>query len=490
MTDLSALTPQPLWQFFATICSIPHPSKHEQALSDWICHWALQHQLSCQRDAVGNILIRKPASLGCEQKQGVILQAHLDMVPQKGIHSSHCFETDPITPVIEGEWLRANDTTLGADNGIGMASCLAVLAAHDIQHGPLEVLLTIDEEAGMTGAFGLQAGWLQGSILINTDSEQEGEVYMGCAGGIDANIQLPIQRQSARFQSGIQLSITGLRGGHSGVDIHLGRGNANKVLARLLLALHQEQLIELESLQGGSLRNAIPRDARALLRCDNLPRITEVVEQQRAQLQEELQATEPRLQIELTPMAVQSQVLSAHSLTQLLLALQGTFNGVFAMSQQIQGVTETSSNMGVVQTHSNRIQVQCLLRSLLDSARLNLQRTIASVWQLAGADVTFQGAYPGWAPNPSSSVMALVCKTYEKVFQKEPDVMVIHAGLECGLFKRSYPLLDMVSIGPTIRFPHSPDERVQIASVATYWQLLTQVLEAIPHRSRNCAGSI
>lgn len=483
LNHLSALQPQPLWNFFETICSIPHPSKHEEALAQWICHWANEQKLECQRDKVGNVILRKPASAGHEHKVGVILQAHIDMVPQKGMNSTHDFQRDPIEPLMEGEWLTANDTTLGADNGIGMASCLAVLAANDIDHGPLEVLLTIDEEAGMTGAFGLEPGLLKGSILINTDSEQEGEIYMGCAGGIDTNITLPIKRQAAQFPQGAQITIGGLKGGHSGCDIHLGRGNANKILGRVLLALHQQNLIEIESLSGGSLRNAIPRDAQALIRCSDLALVESEINQQLASIQAELIASEPNLAITVEACNVAEQVLTSESQNKLLSGIQATFNGVFAMSQEVEGVTETSSNLGVITTEQNAIQLLCLIRSLLDSARQNLQNTIEATWSLTGAQVLFSGAYPGWAPNPDSKVMALVRQTYQQLFAKEPEVMVIHAGLECGLFKTAYPELDMVSIGPTIRFPHSPDEKVHVESVGQYWQLLVQVLEALPSHS-------
>ncbi|MCM2680260.1 aminoacyl-histidine dipeptidase [Echinimonas agarilytica] len=480
MGELSTLKPQQLWNFFETICSIPHPSKHEEQLATWICDWATQHDLCWQRDEVGNVIIKKPAASGFEHLKTVVLQAHIDMVPQKEVDSAHIFETDPIEPIIDGEWLTANKTTLGADNGIGMASCLAVLASTDIQHGPLEVLLTIDEEAGMTGAFGLQPGMLEGSILINTDSEQEGEVYMGCAGGVDTNISFPITRCTARTHKGLEIKVGGLRGGHSGVNIHLGRGNANKVLTRILCALQEQNLIELESFNGGSLRNAIPRDASAFIKCDEVLIVKRIVAELAQTIKSELRATDPDLTITVEQAEVTNEVLSFSSLQTFLLAIQATFNGVFAMSQEIDEVTETSSNLGVVATEQDSISVLCLVRSLLDSARFNLQQTIQGVWKLAGAEVVFSGAYPGWAPNNDSAVMALVRTTYEEVFQRKPEVMVIHAGLECGLFKTAYPNLDMVSIGPTIRFPHSPDEKVHIGSVDLYWQLLVKVLEAIP----------
>ncbi|MBD1388927.1 aminoacyl-histidine dipeptidase [Neiella sp. HB171785] len=480
MADLSSLQPAPLWQFFQTICSIPHPSKHEEALATWICQWATEQQLDWQRDTVGNVIIRKPAAAGCEHLQTTVLQAHIDMVPQKGVNSDHNFATDPIDTIIDGDWLTANDTTLGADNGIGMASCLAVLAADDLAHGPIEVLLTIDEEAGMTGAFGLEAGLLTGTMLINTDSEQEGEIYMGCAGGIDANINLPIERQPGELPVAATITVGGLRGGHSGVDIHLGRGNANKLLARTLLQLQQQQAIELVSFDGGSLRNAIPRDAKAIVRCADAAALAEQVAVLQACYRNELVVSEPNLALTVATVENQQQVLTEASQQAFIQAMMATANGVMAMSQQIDGVTETSTNLGVVTTAEDHIKVLCLIRSLIDSARLNTEQAIASCWQLAGASIEMTGCYPGWAPNPESPVMALVDKVYRQNFSDEPKIMVIHAGLECGLFKKAYPEMDMVSIGPTIKFPHSPDEKVQISSVANYWTLLTEILKAIP----------
>ncbi|GGA75043.1 aminoacyl-histidine dipeptidase [Neiella marina] len=480
MADLSSLQPAPLWQFFQTICSIPHPSKHEEALATWICQWATEQQLDWQRDTVGNVIIRKPPSAGCEHLQTTVLQAHIDMVPQKGVTSRHNFEIDPIETIIDGDWLKANDTTLGSDNGIGMASCLAVLASDDLAHGPIEVLLTIDEEAGMTGAFGLEAGLLSGSILINTDSEQEGEIYMGCAGGIDANIKLAIERQAAKLPVAATITIGGLRGGHSGVDIHLGRGNANKLLARTLLQLQHQQAIELVSFDGGSLRNAIPRDAKAVIRCADLAVLAEQVAILQSCYRNELSVSEPNLTLTVEASDNQQQVLTNASQQTFVQAMVATVNGVMAMSQQIDGVTETSSNLGVVTTADDHINVLCLIRSLIDSARLHTEQAIASCWQLAGATVEMSGCYPGWAPNPESPVMALVDKVYRANFSDEPKIMVIHAGLECGLFKNAYPDMDMVSIGPTIKFPHSPDEKVQISSVGNYWTLLTEILKSIP----------
>lgn len=483
MQPLSSLNPQPLWRWFETICSIPHPSKHEIALRDHIEAWAKQQGLSTQIDPVGNLIIKKAATAGMEDRQGVILQAHLDMVPQKNNDTDHNFETDPIQAYIDGEWVTAKGTTLGSDNGIGMASALAVLEASDLEHGPLEVLLTIDEEAGMTGAFGLEAGYLDGQILINTDSEQEGEVYMGCAGGVDASLKLDTPREATPADhASVQIALTGLKGGHSGCDIHLGRGNANKLLARFLFGHGEELELKLSEIRGGSLRNAIPREAWATVQLPQakLGLLEQRIEQYRDILVNELSAAEPNLALSLEQAAPAEQVFAATAQSQLIAMMHGAPNGVIRMSDEFEGVVETSLNMGVVTTEADAVEVLCLIRSTIDSGRTMVENMLAAIAQLAGAKLTLSGAYPGWKPDASSPVMKIVRETYETKFGSLPNIMVIHAGLECGLFKEPYPHLDMVSIGPTIRFPHSPDEKVKIDTVEQYWQLLTEVLKAIP----------
>lgn len=483
MSALTSLYPQPLWQWFAEICAIPHPSKHEQALSLHIQTWAHNKGLSVIEDKVGNLILKKPATAGMENCKTVVLQAHLDMVPQKNADIEHDFITDPIKAYIDGDWVKAQGTTLGADNGIGMASALAILASDDIKHGPLEVLLTVDEEAGMTGAFGLEPGMLEAEILINTDSEQEGEIYMGCAGGVDAEFSFDLQWQDVAVNHcAFQLNIAGLKGGHSGVNIHLGRGNANKLLARFLADNAAPLGLQLASLTGGSLRNAIPREANAVLvvATDKV----DLLQQQLADYQQlvrlELAAVEPAINFSLTSVAMPKNVLQVQIQQQLINLLNVCPNGVMRMSDEVAGVTETSLNLGVISTSDNQIQVLCLIRSLIDSGREQVQSMLTSLAQLAGANIKFSGAYPGWKPNPDSAVMAIVNQTYQDIYHKEPVVMVIHAGLECGLFKKPYPDMDMVSIGPTIRYPHGPDEMVNIKTVGQYWQLLLAVLERIP----------
>jgi dipeptidase D len=486
VSALSSLYPQPLWQWFAQICAIPHPSKHEHALSQHIQAWARDKGLSVLEDKAGNLIIKKPATTGFENRKTVVIQAHLDMVPQKNADKVHDFTKDPIEAYVDGDWVKANGTTLGADNGIGMASALAILGSSDIKHGPLEVLLTIDEEAGMTGAFGVEPGMLQAEILINTDSEQEGEIYMGCAGGVDAEFTVPAQWQApAGGVMAFTLSLTGLKGGHSGVNIHLGRGNANKLLARFLADKATALQLAVAAFNGGSLRNAIPREASVTLTVPaaKLALLQQAVAEFEALLQFELAAVEPALKLSLAEEATPAQVLTPAAQSTLINLLNVCPNGVMRMSDEVAGVTETSLNMGVITTKDNSVQVLCLIRSLIDSGREQIEGMLSSLAQLAGAEVKFSGAYPGWKPNPDSPVMAIVNQTYKDIYHKDPVIMVIHAGLECGLFKKPYPDMDMVSIGPTIRFPHGPDEMVNIKTVGQYWELLLAVLERIPERS-------
>lgn len=487
MANLSQLKPSGLWQLFEKICSIPHPSKHEQKISAWIQSWAKELGLTVKEDSVGNLFIKKPATPGMEDRQGIILQAHMDMVPQKNNDTVHDFLTDPIKPYIidSGDWVTAQGTTLGADNGVGLASALAVLASDNLVHGPLEVLVTIDEEAGMSGAFGLEAGWLDGNILINTDSEQEGEVYMGCAGGIDglAKFDLVFEDTPDNTQA-FNLSISGLKGGHSGVDIHTGRANANKLLVRFLLDASNNFGIRLTELNGGSLRNAIPREANASFVVDkaNIEPLKASLALYLSTIKANLSAIETDLDMLLISPEDFDQCWDDKTQSNILRALNACPNGVIRMSDDIEGIVETSLNLGVVQTRGKKLNALVLIRSLHDDGRLETQRTVQSVFELANANIEFSGAYPGWKPNPDSAIMKTVSETYQELFGKVPAIMVIHAGLECGLFKSAYPHWDMVSIGPTIKFPHSPDEKIEIATVEQYWELLTAILAKAPKK--------
>ena len=482
MSELSQLSPQPLWDIFAKICSIPHPSFHEEALAQHILSWAKEKGFWCERDQVGNILIRKPATPGMENRKPVALQAHLDMVPQKNNDTAHDFTKDPIQPWIDGEWVKARGTTLGADNGIGMASALAVLADESVQHGPLEVLLTMTEETGMDGAFGLQPNWLQAEILINTDSEEEGEIYMGCAGGIDFTATLPLQREAvpADYET-LRLTLKGLKGGHSGAEIHLGLGNANKLLVRFLALHAREYDLRLIDFTGGTLRNAIPREAYATfaLPAAKIDALKSAAMGYLATLQNELGLIEKNITLQTEPVA-SGAALTTDSRDRFIALLNITPNGVIRNSDVAKGVVETSLNVGVVSMSEHEAKINSLIRSLIDSGKDYVVTMLSSLCELAGAQGAAKGSYPGWQPDASSPVMALVRETYQRLFNKTPNIQIIHAGLECGLFKKPYPDMDMVSIGPTITGPHSPDEQVHIGSVALYWQLLTELLKVIP----------
>ncbi|ELR65184.1 Aminoacyl-histidine dipeptidase (Peptidase D) [Photobacterium marinum] len=483
MSEISQLSPQPVWQFFDQICSIPHPSKHEEQLAQHIVKFAESEGLEVRRDATGNVFIKKPATPGMENRKGVVLQAHIDMVPQKNEDTDHDFLTDPIQPYVDGEWVTAKGTTLGADNGIGMATCLAVLASKDIEHGPLEVLLTIDEEAGMTGAFGLEQGWLEGDILLNTDSEQEGEVYMGCAGGVDGSITLPLEREAVPTEhAAVKLVIKGLKGGHSGCDIHTGRGNANKLLGRFLFGHAEELGLRLTSLSGGSLRNAIPREAFAMatLPAKNVDKLNELFTYYQSILAAELGKIETDINLFIEPAELPADVMTEAVQKRLLAALNACPNGVLRMSDEVEGVVETSLNVGVITTEADKITILCLIRSLIDTGRSNVEGMLKAVAELAGAECEFSGAYPGWKPDADSEVMHLFRDTYKGIYGRTPNIMVIHAGLECGLFKKPYPTMDMLSFGPTIKFPHSPDEKVNIETVGLFWEQMIAILKNIP----------
>ena len=448
MSEITTLQPQLLWKWFDQICAIPHPSHHEDALATFIVNWAKEKQFFAERDEAGNVLIRKPATAGMENSQPVVLQAHLDMVPQANECNPHNFTQDPIRPYIDGDWVKAQGTTLGADNGIGLSSTLAVLESTDIAHPPLEVLLTMTEETGMDGAVHLRRNWLKSEILINTDTEEIGEIYIGCAGGVNANVELPVHRETNSLNHTLQINLKGLRGGHSGCDIHTTRANAIKVLARLLAKLSQNQPhFALAEIRGGSIRNAIPREAAATL-CFNhdVESIKSAVKNFEVLLNEELAIAEPNLTL---------------------------------TADVIKNVVESSLSIGVLKTLEDKIKGTILIRSLIESGKEYVGETLTSLAELTGATVEFSGSYPGWKPVNDTAILALMKKHYAEVLGKEPEIKVIHAGLECGLLKEHYPNIEMISVGPTIRNAHSPDEKVQISTVQTYWELLTKVLANI-----------
>ncbi|MDM3872197.1 aminoacyl-histidine dipeptidase [Porticoccus sp. W117] len=480
---VAQLQPTELWNHFQELCNRPRPSKEEQAVVDYVLEFAARNNLENQVDGVGNVIVRKPATAGMEDRRGVILQSHLDMVPQKNAASSHNFSTDPISAYIEGDWVTADGTTLGADNGIGCAAMLAVLESTDIAHGPIEALFTIDEEAGMTGAQGLQPGILQGDILLNLDSEDEGELFVGCAGGVDVNIKLPYVSEPVPAESvAFELNVGGLVGGHSGLNINDGRGNANKITNRLLSTAVERFGVGVYQFNGGTLRNAIPREAFTgiTVAADQADAFTAWVEEFAAVVATELAGVEDSFAITLTPAELPEKQISKDHLVGFIQAVYACPNGATRMISSLPGVVETSNNLAVVFNDDNNIYVQCLTRSASDTARDDLAESVASGFRLAGADVHTAGAYPGWTPKMDTELLTMMVARHKALFDYEPKVSVIHAGLECGILGAIYPNWDMISFGPTIRGAHSPDEKVSIPAVASFWQYLKGALAEIP----------
>ena len=484
---LEQLRPQLLWRHFEQICAIPHPSYYEAALIKKLEAFADSQGLQHLRDRVGNLIIRKPASPGNEQAPGIVLQSHLDMVPQKSDDSDHDFVNDPILPRIVDGWVLATDTTLGADNGIGVAAILAVLEAHDLEHGPLEALLTVNEESGMDGARGLEPGLLNGSLLLNLDSEQEAELYVGCAGGIDATAEIELNRSDISANTSatdetltVKLIVRGLQGGHSGLDINLGRANANQLLAQLLQQLESELSLALINFDGGSLRNAIARRAEALIQTSApIEVIRSAVTRFKAALHQQYSQTEPQLDIGVLQTDAHQPPLTANSQQQLLAAVLQCPHGMIQMHPQIDGVVETSNNLARVQITENRAQLQCLARSADESQRDALCQQIKTALAPMSATVGFDGAYPGWTPDLASPLLQTMQQQHQQLFGHKADIKVIHAGLECGLLAAAYPHWQMISFGPTICFPHSPAEKVETASVERFWHYLTASLKQL-----------
>lgn len=480
---LNQLQPQAIWKHFRSLTLIPRPSKSEEKIRAFMVDFGKGLGLETMMDEVGNVIIRKPATPGMENRKGIVMQGHLDMVPQANSDKNHDFTTDPIEVHIDGEWLKANGTTLGADNGIGVAAAMAVLESTDIPHGPIEALFTADEETGMTGAFGLKPGFLKGDILLNMDSEDEGELYVGCAGGMDANITFGYDEEAVPGNlAAFTLKVSGLKGGHSGMDIVLGRGNANKLLFRFLKHAAGEHRLRIATINGGGLRNAIPREAIALVTvpADQADKLAECVTNYEAIYKAELSATEPNLQFKAQKADLPPALMDKASQWSLINAIYGCPNGVIRMSDSMEGLVETSNNLASVKTINGEVKVSCLMRSSVDSAKDDLAAMLSSVFELAGADVQLTGGYPGWKPNMESPILKKMQETYQKLYGKIPEIKAIHAGLECGLLGGVYPNWDMISFGPTIRSPHSPDERVNVDTVQKFWDFLVATLKDVP----------
>jgi len=479
--DLSGIEPASVWAHFATLCSIPRPSKNEAALREHLRQWAADRRLETQVDAAGNLIIRKPASPGREKVPGTILQAHLDMVCQKNADMVHDFSRDPIMPVLRDGWLRAENTTLGADNGIGVALALAVLEDEGLVHGPIEALFTVDEEAGMGGARGLEPGLLAGRQMLNLDTEEWGEFYLGCAGGLDVNVSRSGTAEAMPPKhSAWRITLNGLRGGHSGVNIHEERGNAIKLLARVLKDLDAHFALRLSRLDGGTARNALPREAFAeigiAVGCEAELHVR--LASWQARLVRELEGVDEGVRVSAQPATVE-QVMSAHEQTTWLASLHAAPHGVKRMSRNLPGVVETSCNLGMVALTPVESSCNFLVRSLVEGGVEMLGDEILSLFSLSGTPASTSGYYPGWAPKPDSPLLALCQSVYRRAYGNDAKVQVIHAGLECGLIGAKYPGLDIVSFGPTIRSPHAPGEEVEVASVEHAWGLLTAILAAM-----------
>ena len=486
------LQPSVVWNNFYSLTRCPRPSKHEEIVRKFLLDWAAGHKVEAFADDTGNVIMRVPATPGYENLKTVVLQGHMDMVPQKNSDVVHDFVKDPIETWVDGEWLRAKGTTLGADNGLGVALAMAVAESPEVKHGPIEILVTYDEETGMTGANALKPGILKGDILINLDSETEGELYVGCAGGLDGVARARYRRKKEpRAHLCYSLAVKGCQGGHSGMDIILCRANANRAIARVLLPLLEKLDVKLIDLEGGSLRNAIPREAFATVYVHKkkLAAAKRAVARVAKALKAEYAATDPGLQVIFEPYVCapgevcdpeDCKYVSEEAALRFVRCILACPDGVERMSDAMPGMVETSNNLAIVKIYRGEFLLCNLMRSSVDSAKYALAARMKSVFQLAGIRISFTGGYSGWAPNANSEIRAVMQKVYKDMFGQEPRIMAIHAGLECGILAGAYPNWDMVSMGPTLLSPHSPDERAHIPSVQKVWDFLQQVLVNIP----------
>ena len=478
------LKPQGVFHYFAEICKVPRPSKKEEKIIAYLQAFGKKHNLETLTDEVGNVLIKKPATPGMENRKTIVLQSHVDMVCEKNNDVQHDFLNDPIETEIDGEWLKAKGTTLGADNGIGVATELAILADDTIAHGPLECLFTIDEETGLTGAFALKEGFMNGDILLNLDSEDESELFIGCAGGIDTVAQFAYQEvdvPAGYFCCKVQ--VKGLKGGHSGGDIHLGRGNANKILNRFLSQTLKKYDMYLCEIDGGNLRNAIAREAHAVIALPEADKhaVRADLNIFAAEVQAEYNVTDPDLQLLMESEAPRAKAIDKDTTKRLLQAIYAVPHGVYAMSQDIPGLVETSTNMASVKMKpGNIIRIETSQRSSTASSKRDMNTMVRTVFEMAGAEVSSGEGYPGWKPNPHSEILEIATASYKRLFGVDAKVKAIHAGLECGLFLDKYPTLDMISFGPTLQGVHSPDERMLIPTVQKFWDHLLDILKNAP----------
>lgn len=482
--DIRNLEPMPLWNHFADLNAVPRPSKKEERVIAFMKQFGENLGLQTIVDEVGNVIIKKPATSGMEGRKTIVMQSHLDMVHQKNNDTIFDFDTQGIEMYVDEDWVRANGTTLGADNGIGVATIMAVLASKEIEHPAIEALFTIDEETGMTGAMGLKGGLLDGEILLNLDTEEDDEIDIGCAGGVDVTARAEYDEEETPDGSvGYRITVKGLKGGHSGMDIHKGLGNANKMMNRLLFNGFDSFGLQISKINGGSLRNAIPRESVAEVIIAKVYDEAFVFDMQQIvrDIKAEYATTEPNLEIIFEKLEdMPAKVMPPVAQFYLVRALYAAHNGVYKMSADFEDLVETSNNIAKVTVGEGKLQVQCLTRSSVESSKFDLANALRSAFELMGCEVEFTGSYPGWTPNPNSSILPVLSDLYEKQNGKKANVVACHAGLECGILGANYPDMEMISFGPTIRGAHSPEERVSISSVQKYWKFVLEILKNIP----------
>ena len=480
--EIAKLKPQRVWHYFLEITKVPRPSKKEEKILQYLIDFAKEHNLDYEQDDTGNLVIRKPASQGNQSNRLVTLQSHVDMVCEKNEDVNFDFDNDAIEPVLEDGWVKANGTTLGADDGIGMATELAILEADDIDHPALECLFTVDEETGLTGAFALDKSFLKGDILLNLESEDDGQLFIGCAGGVDTSVELPYQKEFAPTNhAAYRLKVHGLRGGHSGDDIHKGFGNANKLLSRLMWNGSNKFGLRFATFDAGSAHNAIAREGAAIITIpqDKTGDFESYIKEMEKTFRDELHVTEPNVKVSLEKTDMPDHVVDEQAHHNLLNAVYGCPHGVMAWSQDIENFVETSTNLAVVKTNADHFFILNSHRSSVESAKEDTKNRVASVFRLAGGKVSHGDGYPGWTPNPDSEIVKLTEQSYTDLFKENPEVLAIHAGLECGLIGEKYPKMDMISYGPEITGAHSPDEAIEVKSVEKFWQLTLDVLKRI-----------
>lgn len=485
-TEILKLQPSIIWQYFKEILEIPRPSKKEEKIISYLLKFGEDQNLETVQDEIGNVLIRKPATKGMEKRKSVVLQSHIDMVCEKNSDKVHDFDNDPIESIIDGDWVTANDTTLGADDGIGIAAQLAILASNDIEHGPIECLFTIDEETGLTGAFGLKPGFLQSSILLNLDSEDEGQLFIGCAGGQDTQAWLPFDYEEVpEDHKAYKIMVSGLKGGHSGDEIDKGHANANKILNRFLWCKKDDFKLKLNIFDGGNLRNAIAREAYAIVLIPNGTenKVIDAIAEFKAMSRAEFNITEPNMEVSIEEVTIPEVVIDNESFDELVNAVYACPHGVIAMSQSIENFVETSTNLASVKFLKDEILITTSQRSSVESEKQDITNMVRSVFKLAGARTHTSDGYPGWTPNPDSDIVRITVDSYKKLFKNDPEVLAIHAGLECGLIGDKYPDMDMISFGPTIKRAHSPEEKIEIETVIKFWDLTLDVLKNTPDQA-------